>query len=296
MITIERITCLVDFSDGSRRGLEYAASMARAHQAQLTVLHVYSVLSVDDLMPLSNAGAAGAFDPDVLRAELAEFVRTVCGDLPVTLTLRRAAKVDGAIADTVADLAPDLLVLGSHGLGWFERLLMGSTSEPIVDRAACPVLIVSPHAPDAPADGFERIVCGVDFSTASLAAARYAVRFASSASEVTLVHAIEIPPEVREKQIVAAIDVDGVRAAAEASALTRLRSLDLGDETVRCGIERRVVEGAASRQLLRLAAEQRADLIVLGSQRRGVLDRLVFGSHVHEVLRNAPCPVLTVHA
>ncbi len=294
MITIERVTCLVDFSDDSRRGLEHAARLTRAFQAQLTVLHVYSVLNVEDLIPLPSPGA-GASDPDVLRAELAEFVGTVCGDMPVTLTLQRAAKAAGAIADTVDDRAPDLLVIGSHGLGWFERLLLGSTSEPIVRKAPCPVLIVPPHAPDAPADGFEHIVCGVDFSTASLAAARYAVRFASAASEVTLVHAIEVPPEVREKQIVAAIDVDGVRAAAEASALTRLQSLDLGDEPP-CRIERRVIEGQASRQILRLAAEQGADLIVLGSQRRGALDRLVFGSHVHEVLRHAPCPVLTVHA
>jgi len=196
----------------------------------------------------------------------------------------------------VDTLAADLLVIGSHGRGQVERLLLGSTTERVVQHAACPVLVVPPHAPAAQAGGFERIICGVDFSPASLAAARYAVRLTSSAAEMTLVHAIEVPPEVRESQVVAAFDVDAVRAAAEAGCLERLRSLELGDIATGRRIDRRVVEGPACRHILRLAEEQRADLIVLGSQSHGALDRLVFGSHARAVLRNAACPVLMVHA
>jgi nucleotide-binding universal stress UspA family protein len=95
---------------------------------------------------------------------------------------------------------------------------------------------------------------------------------------------------------VAAFDVEGVRAAAEAACLERLRSFELADTATGRRIDRRVVEGPACRHILRLAEEQRADLIVLGSQGHGALDRLVFGSHAGAVLRNAPCPVLTVHA
>src|SRR5215208_1057046 len=69
VIALQRIVCPVDFSDCSRRALEHAAALARASSAELIVLHVYSVLSVEDLLPLSNEVVARAVDPDVLRRD-----------------------------------------------------------------------------------------------------------------------------------------------------------------------------------------------------------------------------------
>jgi nucleotide-binding universal stress UspA family protein len=43
-----------------------------------------------------------------------------------------------------------------------------------------------------------------------------------------------------------------------------------------------------------VAAERDADLIVMGVQGRTAIDLMVFGSTTHEVIRNAPCPVLTI--
>ena len=62
-----------------------------------------------------------------------------------------------------------------------------------------------------------------------------------------------------------------------------------------CGIEERVEVGTAYKTILRMAAEERPDLIVMGSQARAV-DRggLLFGSTSQHVVRAATCPVLTV--
>ena len=296
MTAIQRIVCPIDFSDCSRRGLEQAVTLARAWRAHLTVLHVSSVLAVEDLVPLANDVATRAVDPDVLRAELAAFVQPLAGDIAVELTVIRADDAAGAIAAAVDTFAADLLVIGASGHGRVERLLLGSTTARLLRTVTCPVLVVPPHAAAAHAGGFERVICGVDFSPASVAAARYAVRVMASAAELTLVHAIEVPPEVHESQRVAAFDVDAVRATAEAACLERLQSLELGEAAAGHRIDCRVVEGPACRHLLRLADEQHTDLIVLGSQAHGALDRLVFGSHASAVLRNAPCPVLMVHA
>jgi nucleotide-binding universal stress UspA family protein len=295
VIALQRIVCPVDFSDCSRRALEHAVALARASYAGLTVLHVYSGLSVEDLLPLSNEVVARAVDPDVLRRELEAFVHSVACGLPIATHLTRADDVAGAIADAAATHAADLLVIGSRGRGRLERLLVGSTTERVVAKAACSVLVVPPQATTAHPDGFQRIVCGIDFSPASLAAARHVLSWTPDAAETTLVHAIEVPPEVREAQMIAAFDVDAVRAATEAACLERLRSLELGAASGR-RIDRQVVEGPACRHVLRLAEERRADLIVLGSRHHGAIDRLVFGSHVHAVLRHATCPVLMVRA
>ena len=52
--------------------------------------------------------------------------------------------------------------------------------------------------------------------------------------------------------------------------------------------------GVAWEEIVRLAAEEHADMIVMGTQGRTGLDRLLLGSVAERVIRQAPCPVLTV--
>lgn len=58
--------------------------------------------------------------------------------------------------------------------------------------------------------------------------------------------------------------------------------------------ERHLVEGDAATEILRLAQEMHADLIVMGTHGRTGLARMLMGSVAEQVVRKAPCPVLTV--
>jgi nucleotide-binding universal stress UspA family protein len=55
-----------------------------------------------------------------------------------------------------------------------------------------------------------------------------------------------------------------------------------------------MVPGKPYREILRVAAEQQSDLIVIGIHGRGAADRLFFGSTTQHVVRQATCPVLTL--
>jgi nucleotide-binding universal stress UspA family protein len=55
-----------------------------------------------------------------------------------------------------------------------------------------------------------------------------------------------------------------------------------------------VVRGKPYREILQIARERGADLIVLGVQGRGTLNRMLFGSTANHVIRQAACPVLTI--
>lgn len=61
-----------------------------------------------------------------------------------------------------------------------------------------------------------------------------------------------------------------------------------------CEVEERVETGRAHTKILELAAEERSDLIVIGSRARGPLGSVLFGSTSQHVVRAATCPVLTV--
>lgn len=105
---------------------------------------------------------------------------------------------------------------------------------------------------------------------------------------------IEIPPELRENRLTPDFDSDSIHAAAAAAARRRLRDLVPDLARTYCTIETAVAEGRAYRQVLRRAAEAKADLIVTGVHGRGALDLLLFGSNTHHVIRAAMCPVLIV--
>jgi len=62
------------------------------------------------------------------------------------------------------------------------------------------------------------------------------------------------------------------------------------------GVERLLEEGDPATAILQVAQERRCDLIVLGTHGRRGLGRMLLGSVAEQVVRKAPCPVLTVRA
>jgi nucleotide-binding universal stress UspA family protein len=296
MIQLERILCPTDFSEFSRHALDHAAAIAGWYGARLCVLHVSPVPPVIDspTIPLTEG------DRERVIETLQGFTRHLPAEIPLELKVEEAARVHNGIVRQAEEMDADLIVMGSHGRSGFERLLLGSVAETVIRQAPCPTLVVPRRAGDRPPDEpvrFHRILCPVDFSDGSARALEYALALAEeSDARLTLLNVIEIPPELNELPAAGEIDVnvDRIRAAAEADRLRRLRQLIPAEARVYCMVETSVHEGAAYREILSVARERHADLIVMGVRGRGALDLLVFGSNTARVARSANCPVLVV--
>jgi nucleotide-binding universal stress UspA family protein len=295
MIEINHILCPVDLSDCSGRAFARAVALARWYQAQLTVLHVAASPLVD-LPPIPM----GEREREQRVGELQRFTGARMDDVPVELVVRESADVAQAILDEIAALRADLLVVGSHGRSGVQRLLLGSVAERVVRQAPCPTLVVPRAAGDSGADAappFRKLLCAVDFSEGSMRGLTYATSLAEEAdARLIVLHVIDVPPELRDAAGPAGIDVDAVRAAAEAAALRRLRELIAPEARTYCTIETAVREGAPHREILKMAADRRTDLIVMGVQGRGAVDLVMFGSNSARVTRNATCATLVVPA
>jgi nucleotide-binding universal stress UspA family protein len=75
--------------------------------------------------------------------EAGEIIRQKFGGGNVTIrTAVFTGNVKRIIVDEAKDFKADLIVMGSHGHGFFDRLLLGSVSDFVVHHAPCPVLIV----------------------------------------------------------------------------------------------------------------------------------------------------------
>jgi nucleotide-binding universal stress UspA family protein len=81
-----------------------------------------------------------------------------------------------------------------------------------------------------------------------------------------------------------------------AEADCRVRLQNAVPESVRtyCTVETALPSGKPYREILRIAEEQKADLLVIGIHGAGVVDRMLFGSTAQHLVRQASCPVLTL--
>lgn len=138
----------------------------------------------------------------------------------------------------------------------------------------------------------ERVVVAIDFSERSIAAAQWVARRFAPRAEIVLVHALELPPPplfLRGHAFWREDDVETYRAGA------RVRLHQLGADIGRRLISEEVRVGRAHDEVLRVARECSADLIVVGSHR----DRETFwnrlGSTAERVMAGARVPVLVVH-
>ena len=77
-------------------------------------------------------------------------------------------------------------------------------------------------------------------------------------------------------------------------ATAKLASLCPAEEQAAFAVRAAVEVGPTADGVLRYAGEHRIDLIVMGTRGRGAVEQLLLGSVAAEVVRRAPCPVLTV--
>lgn len=299
---IRRILCPVDFSGPSTRAFHHALAVAAWYGAQVTVLYVHRTsVPVAALAPSHGPESLeptplSDLEREQLTTNLRAFVSTEARlSVQASWLLDEATNVAGAITLRAEMLRADLIVIGTHGRSGLRRLVLGSVTEHVLRTARCAVLAVPPRAPGYPDEPLScsRVLCPIDFSDGSARALEWAVSIARRAhSALTVAHIVELPPEIPDMP---QADLSSYRAARFDHARAALgHALEPHRDGSR--IEELLLAGRAGREILHLADEQQASLIVMGVHGRSSLDLLLFGSVTQHVLRRAACPVLTVPA
>lgn len=139
-------------TDGSEVSLEAARrGVALLRPSRVTLLTVADTSVVED-------SGAGGFEGNLLTAEEADQARDAIltagrGELDSTIesvgldpSAVERKLVEGSsgqmIVHVAAEVGADVVVVGSHGHGWFKRVVIGSTSQYVVHHCRCPVLVV----------------------------------------------------------------------------------------------------------------------------------------------------------
>lgn len=143
-----RVLVAVAQDELAGRAVETATGLAGALGAQLAVVHV-----VD--LAVSGMAAAGPMEagagPVATQALVEEqeasgraLLDEIAGRLPsgVAETILRIGTPAGEVVATAREWGAELIVVGTHGRGGLERLMLGSVAEAVLRDAPCPVLVV----------------------------------------------------------------------------------------------------------------------------------------------------------
>ena len=149
----KKILCPTDFSEPAFVALKRAEELARHFAAELIVAHVIPTLPGPHLFP--DPKASFNFDVSLYQQELAIKAEDMLKELVSHHKVQSRNRVTtGDAASEILRIADqehaDLIVIASHGLKGWRRLVHGSVAEKVVRQAACPVLTIMAPTEEQP--------------------------------------------------------------------------------------------------------------------------------------------------
>jgi nucleotide-binding universal stress UspA family protein len=278
------ILAATDFSTRSHLAIRRAGLLARATDAELTLVHV-----VDDDQP-----------QDLLQLETREAQRMLHEQIgavvELTDTNARAMVIAGDAFDgilrTATTIAADLIVMGPHRKQLLQDIFIGTTIERVIRLGAYPVLMVNLQ----PAQQYRTMLAAVDLSEHSAAALRQATSLGLIGDgSVTILHAFL--PYAKGMMIRSGLSQDSIDEYVRSErqlAMDELARFLVSNDLAVPGHSVRVVEGRSFDVIADSVKELRPDVLVMGTHGRSGIMRALLGSVTEEALRSLDVDILAV--
>jgi nucleotide-binding universal stress UspA family protein len=290
---LKSILCPIDFSDFSAAAYQHALSLAEYYKSRIVALHVVELWKypfADYAGQEADYAKFSTMMNEGGETQLRQFTQQYSTGGPQPELVVDQGSASRCILSFAQKENIEGIVMGTHGRNGFDRLVLGSSTDRVIRKASCPVLVVSKavqNALDAGTDGrhrLNRILYCTDFSNNSEQARDYAISLAAEYSaELALLHVVERAPNA---------------AKAEAFVAPHAQELDkLVSEAERKNLDvsSAVRFGKPYEEIVRYATEVQASLIIMTARGGGAVDRAVFGSTTYRVIQLGPCPVLAIH-
>ncbi|HEX5037842.1 MAG TPA: universal stress protein [bacterium] len=284
----ERILSLCDLSRTSFMALEWAAGLSALCGSRLKVVHTLEwspekgdSWTVDEADLRIRTQVEAAF-----KAVVPDRCETLAAGVEIEVL---EGKPVAALLSAVEKDAPDLVVMGTAGVSDLPHVLMGSVAEKLVRHSPSPVLVTRRSSAWPP----RSVLLPVDFAgpeeeTFALAetlAAALPLQFCLIHAITPVPHAVRPPPYPLPEDL-----VDGIspREKEAAEKLEALKEAHPKLEMTYC-----LPMGPAADQICRAAADMKSDLILIPTHSRSGLARFLMGGVAEQVVRYAPCAVLS---
>ncbi len=284
---LRRVLVPTDFSEASALAVGRVAHLPLAEGAKVLVTHALPSRMPADLGARALQGTARELER--VAGRLRKALRAAGTSATVDTHTSRGKPVEAILRRADAFRA-ELIVLGRHGDRPLRNMFLGSTAENVIRRGHLPVLIANQQATGP----YLRPVVAVDADEASRRAAGFVPTLTAPGSELTLLHAYDVPLEYA---VYAGLTVrERTRYQKTFKGAAERRLSPLRRELDALGVPYRLVmENGGSRSIvLQFIDEQGADLLALGTRARSGVAYALLGSVATDLLREARCDVLVV--
>jgi nucleotide-binding universal stress UspA family protein len=295
-VLLKRILCATDFSDFSNHAIPYGIALAREFKAKLYVSHV---------IDLSSAAIYGeaVFALEEQQSRMTSYAQKEMTQLMGQETLDWEPLITvgnpaNEIARLAADKQVDIAIAASHGRSGLKRLILGSVTERLMRTLPCPLWVVRSPEPGFVTDAsqaiqIKKILVGCDFSPDSSLAFEYGLSLAQEfQAELHLAHVVE--PPLYEDLIKPSESGETFGRQLRKTMQEKLGAMVPEEAQTWCNPVTALLAGQPHEELAKYAVVNGMDLIVLGVRGHSLVETLFVGSTTDRVLRNSPCPVLSV--
>ncbi len=298
MNDIKKILVPVDFSEPSKKAVNYGLSLALQFNARLVLSHIvpsstaliYTFPTESFAFEKEQARYAKSMLPTLVPERYRERV-----DLQ---TIVKVGEVRSELMGIVNDDKIDLVIMGTHGRGTLDRMMLGSLTERMLRKIPVPLLTVSHLDPakeihDCSPVPMRHILYATDLSDSADVGLKFSAELArGTGARLTVLHVLKTTETVYWGAEGGYLpeELDTLRD----DALLRLRASVPAELCEGLEVETMMTEGEAAREIVRIADEDAVDLVVLNMHGKGFVERALVGSTAERVIRTAHVPVLSI--
>ncbi|MFO1463305.1 MAG: universal stress protein [bacterium] len=285
-----KILVCYDLSEPSKKALEWSLKIGWDFRSRVKIVHTltrHDLAFGEDISEQSEAliqKVRSRIDDEVRllasvgkKAELGGLEMKVLAGHPVVNLLR---EIEGD--------SPDLVIIGTHGRTGLFRFLLGSVAEKVLRHSPAPVLAVRQSLGWPP----KKVLIPIDFSESSEEALLLATQLRQVGPfQVELFHSVGLPASLLAGNNGISFPLPMTQEAMEKEAREQLGRIIAQHPSLEMSAQ--VEAGPVAEAICERARQAGTDLILLPTQGRSNVGRLLMGSVAEQVVRYAPCNVLS---
>ena len=289
MLNFRRILFPVDLSPQCQEAAPFVKAAATRFGAEVTLLHVMEIPAYWYGTMGAESFAAVVDMPTLIeqrKQQFDKFLPDAFGSVKVERVMDQGDPAY-SIREFVESRHADLVMMPTHGYGPFRSLLIGSVAAKVLHDVKCPVW-TSVHAEKQAShpDEVRSMLCGIDLTEESRPLLQWAASLAEMyGATLRLVHAVAGGSFTPEQHF--DTELDGFLMNMARDEIAKLQKA-VGTDFELC-----LAKGDVADVTRDAAKHHNADLVIIG---RGLIQHPLgrFRTHAYSIIRQAPCPVLSV--
>lgn len=296
MLQITRVLHAHDFSPASRTALKFSKRISDALHVPLEVVHVtpsFGPVQFVEIEPYS----ADQWPPDSAERRLVEAVQAVGRPEQFRLLMGRGPLPGPAILELAAQAKPNLIVIGAQGVRAAEEGQLGSVASELIQRSACPVMLVPERvAEEAADDDVSRIVTYISFAHLVEPVMVFAFRIARVFGAHLDVLALTNGAMGRRGEVAGSIEhsPEAIQSVLHRQLLRAVERESAENGSPFEDVQIHLRSGHDADTILEFTRSQNSDLLVVEAPGLAAFES-PWERMVEHIVNHAPCPVIVVN-